>query len=184
MIFKLENWFDWPVNLPSLPEQQKIAAFLGAVDGKIAALRRQEAGLARFKAGLMQQLFSQKLRFTRDDGSAFPDWEEKRLGEIATFAKGKGISKDDISPDGAIPCIRYGELYTTYAERISDVISRTNCAEREVLISKGGEVIIPASGGRRRTWHAPVLSKTPGLHLAVTSTLFHQSNMGLFLPIF
>lgn len=71
------------VSLPTLAEQQKIAAFLGAVDGRIAGLRRAEAGLVRFKVGLMQRLFSQKLRFTQDDGSAFPDWEEKRLGDVA-----------------------------------------------------------------------------------------------------
>jgi len=68
--------------LPTLPEQQKIAAFLGAVDGRLAGLRRTEAALMRFKAGLMQRLFSQKLRFTQDDGSAFPDWEEKSFGEL------------------------------------------------------------------------------------------------------
>lgn len=89
MIFKLEDWFDWPVNLPSLPEQQKIAAFLGAVDGKIEALRRQVAALARFKAGLMQQLFSQKLRFTRDDGAAFPEWDVRELQDIGQRCKSK-----------------------------------------------------------------------------------------------
>ncbi|WP_185796779.1 restriction endonuclease subunit S [Paragemmobacter straminiformis] len=73
---------DFTVALPTLPEQQKIASFLGAVDGKISGLRRKEAALTRFKAGLMQKLFSQKIRFTREDGSAFPDWEEKRLGAV------------------------------------------------------------------------------------------------------
>ena len=72
-----------PLHLPTLPEQEKIAGFLGAVDGKISGLRRKEEGLKRFKAGLMQKLFSQELRFTRNDGSDFPDWEEKRLEELA-----------------------------------------------------------------------------------------------------
>lgn len=68
---------------PTLPEQKKIAAFLGVVDAKIAALRDRQAGLERYKRGLMQALFSQRLRFTRPDGSAFPDWEQKRLEEVA-----------------------------------------------------------------------------------------------------
>ncbi|WP_323007567.1 restriction endonuclease subunit S [Pseudorhodobacter sp.] len=87
------------MDLPTLPEQQKIAAFLGAVDSKLAALRRKQAGLERFKAGLMQRLFSQKLRFTRDDGSAFPDWQQKRLGDILTVRYGKdhkALSDGDI----------------------------------------------------------------------------------------
>lgn len=71
------------LKLPSLPEQKKIAGFLGAVDGKLVALREKEAALARFKRGLMQKLFSQTLRFTRPDGSPYPDWEEKKLGDVA-----------------------------------------------------------------------------------------------------
>lgn len=71
-----------PIRQPSLPEQKKIAAFLGVVDAKIAALRARRDGLERYKRGLMQALFSQTLRFTKPDGTAFPDWEEKRLGEV------------------------------------------------------------------------------------------------------
>lgn len=65
------------VTTPPLPEQKKIAAFLGAVDDKVAALRDRQAGLERYKRGLMQALFSQRLRFTKPDGTPFPDWEEK-----------------------------------------------------------------------------------------------------------
>ncbi|WP_417713743.1 restriction endonuclease subunit S [Pseudophaeobacter arcticus] len=76
---------------PSLPEQKKIAAFLGVVDAKIAALRARRAGLERYKRGLMQALFSQTLRFTKPDGTAFPDWEEKRLGEVFTRVTRKNV---------------------------------------------------------------------------------------------
>ena len=72
-----------PLHLPSLPEQQKIAAFLGAVDAKLAALAAKQAALDRFKVGLMQKLFNQQLRFTKDDGQAFPDWDEKELREVS-----------------------------------------------------------------------------------------------------
>ena len=79
---------EMPVSAPSLPEQKKIAAFLGVVDAKIAALRARRAGLERYKRGLMQALFSQTLRFTKPDGSAFPDWEEKRLGDLVASRSG------------------------------------------------------------------------------------------------
>jgi len=78
---------DMHVPVPTLPEQQKIAAFLGAVDGKIDALRRKYDALKQFKAGLMQKLFSQELRFKRDDGSDYPDWEERRLSRLAIRPK-------------------------------------------------------------------------------------------------
>lgn len=135
-----------PLHLPTLPEQKKIAAFLRAVDAKLVASAAKQATLGRFKAGLMQKLFSQRLRFTQDNGKAFPNWDEKRLGEVATFQKGKGIAKSDIAPNGLTPCIRYGEIYTHYGETIRSVMSRTNVPTRELLLSQPNDVIIPASG--------------------------------------
>jgi len=46
------------------------------------------------------------------------EWEVKKLGDVARFSKGKGISKNDILESGENECIRYGELYTKYTEVI------------------------------------------------------------------
>jgi len=83
-----------------------------------------------------------ELRFPEFDGK----WQENRLGEIARFSKGKGISKDNISEDGKNVCIRYGELYTHYNEIIGEIISRTNVNKRDLVMSEKNDVIIPASG--------------------------------------
>ena len=73
---------DMPVLLPDLSEQQKIAAFLGSVDAKIEQLSRKKVLLIEYKRGVMQQIFEQKIRFKDDQGKDFPDWEEKRLGDV------------------------------------------------------------------------------------------------------
>lgn len=74
------------------------------------------------------------------------EWVEKTLGDIAAFSKGKGVSKSDIIENGKYECIRYGELYTHYGEVITEIKSRTNLPENELIFSEYNDVIIPASG--------------------------------------
>ena len=76
-------------------------------------------------------------------------WENKCLGDIAFFSKGKGISKNDVSKDGKILAIRYGELYTRYSEIIKNVHSKTDINPTNLKFGKTNDVIIPASGESR-----------------------------------
>ena len=69
---------------PAKEEQTKIATFLSAVDTKIDELIQKHELLTDYKKGMMQQIFSQKLRFKADDGSDFEDWTQCTLSEIAT----------------------------------------------------------------------------------------------------
>jgi type I restriction enzyme S subunit len=90
----------------------------------------------------MEKQVAPQLRFHEFEGN----WEEKLLDSIASFSKGKGISKANIDSNGKFECIRYGELYTFYNETIDTVKSRTNLDESELIFSEENDVIIPASG--------------------------------------
>lgn len=70
------------IALPDKEEQQKIATFLSLVDGKLSALRHKHELFQHYKRGCMQKIFSQETRFKRDDGTYFPDWGEKKLGDV------------------------------------------------------------------------------------------------------
>ena len=82
-----------PVNIPLLKEQEKISKFLTTVDKKITNLKNTITSLENQKKGLLQQIFSQKLRFKDKNGNNYPNWEKKKLGDIATLKN--GISKSN-----------------------------------------------------------------------------------------
>lgn len=85
------------VFVPSLPEQQKIAEFLSTIDTVIEKQKETVSAWEERKKGVMQKLFSQEVRFKADDGSDFPEWEEKKLGECCDIldSKRKPISKEN-----------------------------------------------------------------------------------------
>lgn len=102
------DFFDINIAVPSLPEQRKIADLLSAVDDVIAAQEAEVAAWEKRKKGVMQKLFSQEVRFKADDGSDFPDWEEKALGEIIReyreyHEKDGTYEHVSLTKDGVIP---------------------------------------------------------------------------------
>lgn len=55
-------------------------------------------------------------------------WEQRKLKELATFAKGTGYSKSDLTEQGT-PIILYGRLYTKYETKINDVEEQRKIGE-------------------------------------------------------
>ena len=110
------------IHLPSIPEQTKIANFLIAINEKIAQLTQKCELLARYKKGVMQQIFSQELRFKDDGDRDFPDWEDILLGEIINFENGKA-HESSITDNG-----HYIVVNSKFISSNGTVIKRSNNA--------------------------------------------------------
>jgi len=120
------------------------------------------------------------LRFPEFEG----EWETKKLGEIATFSKGKGISKSDIEENGIIECIRYGELYTHYREVINEIKSKTNVNPSTLVLSEKNDVIIPASGETTIDIATASCVLKSGIALGGDLNIIKTNNNGIFLSYY
>ena len=82
--------------LPSLPEQQKIAAFLSLVDVRIEKQRKLVENLKKYKRGLFFEIFEQKRRFKDGNNKFYPKWEKKSLGTIFKERTERAIGNEEL----------------------------------------------------------------------------------------
>ena len=101
------------IQIPTLPEQTKIATFLTTVDEKLQALKQKKSLLEQYKKGVMQKIFSQELRFKDDNGNAFANWEEKKLGECLDYLQPTKylVSSTEYDNSYATPVLTAGKTF-------------------------------------------------------------------------
>lgn len=160
------GWTDFkqlPCLIPPLPEQAAIANFLDHADGRIRryirAGKKLVALLKEQKQAIIHSAVTGQIDVrTGEPYSAYkpsgvewigdvPEhWEVRRLGQIGTFSKGKGGSKEDERESG-LPCIRYGDLYTVHETFIRHSRSFVSWERaRDYASIYFGDVLFAASG--------------------------------------
>lgn len=133
---------DFRIPLPKPPEQKAIAEALSDVDASIAALSRLIAKKRDLRQGAMQRLLTGQTRLP----GFTAQWQESRLGAIGRFIKGNGVRRDE-AQSGDLPCVRYGEIYTTHhnvVHHFTSYISRA-VAHNATRIQRG-DLLFAASG--------------------------------------
>lgn len=113
------------ITRPSTEEQQRIASFLTTVDDWIENLKKQKAAQEKYKKGMMQKIFFQEIRFQNDEGKEYPEWEQKRLGDVCQ-QPAYGMNAPAREFDGE-------NIYL----RITDIDPKTNQLKRKNLTSPG-----------------------------------------------
>lgn len=74
--------------IPDREEQKKIGAYLHNLDQLITLHQRKCDKLEEYKKAMLQKIFSQELRFKREDGTEYSEWEEKKFGTTVLIERG------------------------------------------------------------------------------------------------
>ncbi|MFB1612135.1 restriction endonuclease subunit S [Staphylococcus aureus] len=106
--------------VPSNKEQQKIGEFFIKLDRQIELEEQKLELLQQQKKGYMQKIFSQELRFKDKNGNDYPNWEEKKIEDIASQVYGGGTPNTKIKEfwNGDIPWIQSSDV------KVNDLILR------------------------------------------------------------
>lgn len=110
----------FPVLVPPLPEQQKIAKIFSTWDQAITTCEQLLANSQQQKKALMQQLLTGKKRLLDDNGVRFSgEWTIKRLGSVAVMNSG-GTPKSSVPEyyGGGIPWVSIADM-TKSGKKIS-----------------------------------------------------------------
>jgi type I restriction enzyme S subunit len=138
---KDSTFFLMPIFVPQSKEQEKIAKFLTTVDKKITNLENTITSLENQKKGLLQQIFSQKLRFKDKNGNNYPNWEKKKLGDITQSQGGTALEKYTTT-NGLYKFISIGN-YSTYSTYLDNGIRiDLNNKTKKQLLNKNDLVMI------------------------------------------
>ena len=114
---------DFNLMLPCYDEQSKVADYLINLDRLITLHQRKLEHVKKMKKSMLQKMFPKKNQlYPEVRFPGFTDaWEQRKLGEIATFINGRAYSQDELLNSGKYKVLRVGNFYTNDSWYYSDM---------------------------------------------------------------
>ena len=112
-----------PISCPSFDEQKKIGDYFRNLDNLITLHQRKCDETKELKKFMLQKMFpknGEKKPEIRFEGFT-DDWEQRKLGDIATFINGRAYSQDELLSSGKYKVLRVGNFYTNDSWYYSDM---------------------------------------------------------------
>lgn len=122
--------------IPSLEEQKKISSLFNNIDDVISTIEAEIELWEEKKKGVMQKIFSQEVRFKKEDGSNYPEWEEKTFADVfESFEYGMNTAATDY--DGVNKYIRITDIDdTSHKYLINNTVSPLGKLDDKYLVNE------------------------------------------------
>jgi len=172
------------VFIPSLPEQQKIGFMLSHLDSLITLHQRKYDKLCVLKKSMLDKMFPK-------GGSLYPEirfagftdpWEQRKLGEVATFGGGHtpSMSDSDNYEGGNVLWVTSQDVKSHYLDGTTTQITEKGAKEL-TLYPAGSLVMVTRSGILRHTLPVAELRKPSTVNQDIRVILPQENYYGQWL---
>ena len=129
----------YPVHLPNLETQKKIADILGTIDEKIELNRRMNETLEQMGQALFRHYFI--------DNPEAEKWEDGVVSDLITIYSGYAFKRTDFDPDGkyglvTIKNVQDGNFMSECSDHLSDIPAKTP----DYAFLKTGDILLSLTG--------------------------------------
>ena len=157
------DFFDTVLALPSSQEEQRrVGSFFSRLDDLITLHQRKYDKLVVFKKSMLEKMFpkdGESVPAIRFAGFTDP-WEQRKLGEVATFGGGHtpSMADPDNYEDGYVLWVTSQDVKSNYLDRTTTQITEKGAKEL-TLYPAGSLVMVTRSGILRHTLPVAELRK-------------------------
>ena len=172
LVFKLEDWLEWEFDIPSLPEQRRIADILDAWDRAIATTETLIAAKRRFLNKIVHRLSQNR-------------WVPIALGDLGNWVGGGTPSKSNPAYwQGDIPWVSPKDMASWRITRTEDQISREAVRKSSArLVPSGSVLVVTRSGILRNTVPSAVTEMESAINQDIKALLVNGPWSGSLIAL-